>query len=77
MLEQYEDVLSVEQLCDILKIGRNRAYELLSNETISGFRLGRNWRIPKIALEKYLKECAFPDQPDRCKTSRQKTQGRI
>lgn len=29
MLEQYDDVISVKELCDILKIGRNRAYELL------------------------------------------------
>ncbi len=60
MLEQYGDVLSIEELCDILRIGRNRAYELLTNGTIASFRLGRNWKIPKMALENYLKQCTLP-----------------
>lgn len=58
MLEQYNDILTIEDLCKILKIGRNRAYELLETEKIKGFRLGRPWKIPRIALENYLKEQA-------------------
>lgn len=60
MLEQYDDVLNIEDLCNILRIGRNRAYELLTNGTIASFRLGRNWKIPKIALETYLKQYTLP-----------------
>lgn len=55
MLNQYNDVLSIEELCEILKIGRNRAYELLQTEEIKGFRIGRPWKIPKISVEEYLK----------------------
>ncbi len=58
MLNQYGDIITVEELCGILMIGRNRAYELLKTGQISGFRLGRNWKIPKIALEEYLKKQA-------------------
>lgn len=58
MLEQYNDVLTIEELCEILKIGRNRAYELLENGEIKGFRLGRPWKIPKISVEEYLKQKA-------------------
>lgn len=58
MLEQYNDILTIEELCGILMIGRNRAYELLKTGQISGFQLGRNWKIPKIALEDYLKKRA-------------------
>ena len=58
MLEPYNDILTIEELCEILKIGWNRAYELLKSGQISAFQLGRNWKIPKIALEEYLKKQA-------------------
>ena len=58
MLDLYKDVLTVEDLCDILMIGRNHVYELLKTGKIAGFQLGRTWKIPKIAVEEYLKEQA-------------------
>ena len=56
MLEQYHDILTIEELCEILKIGRNRAYELLESGAIKGFRLGKPWKIPRSAVENYLKQ---------------------
>jgi excisionase family DNA binding protein len=56
MLEQYDDVISVKELCDILKIGRNRAYELLQTNQIKGFQMGRPWKTSKTAIEKYIIE---------------------
>lgn len=54
MFENYNDLLSVEELCEILCIGRNRAYELLNSGFLRGFRIGRTWRIPKSSLEAYI-----------------------
>lgn len=54
MFENYNDLLSVEELCEILCIGRNRAYELLNGKIVRGFRIGRTWRIPKASLEAYI-----------------------
>lgn len=54
MLEQYGDIISVEELCEILKTGKNRVYELLQTNQIGSFRLGRNWKIPKISVIHYL-----------------------
>lgn len=54
MLNQYEDIITVEELCEILKTGKNRVYELLQTNQIRAFRLGRNWKIPKISVEHYL-----------------------
>lgn len=58
MLEQYNDILTITDVCEILLIGRNRAYELLQMGELHGFQLGRVWKIPKIALEEYLKKQA-------------------
>lgn len=55
MLDQYGDIITVEQLCKILNTGRNRVYELLQTNQIRAFRLGRNWKIPKLSVEHYLK----------------------
>uniref|UniRef100_UPI0006D2A0EB helix-turn-helix domain-containing protein n=1 Tax=Clostridium sp. NkU-1 TaxID=1095009 RepID=UPI0006D2A0EB len=55
MLEQYDDVISVKELCEILRIGRNRAYELLQTDQIKGFQMGRPWKIPKASVENFLK----------------------
>lgn len=58
MLNQYGDVMSILDLCEVLGIGRNRAYELLSSDVIHGFRIGRTWKIPKIAVEDFLRKQA-------------------
>ncbi len=54
MLEQYEAVLTVADLQEILGIGRNTAYALLNSGAIPSFRIGKKWRIPKDAVLHYL-----------------------
>ncbi len=54
MLENYNDVLRIKDIMDILEIGRNSAYKLISNGSIKSLRIGRNIRIPKIYLLDYL-----------------------
>ena len=48
MLEQYEDVLEMEQVCDILKLSRNSVYVILKNK--GGFRHNRGCDVAKAAL---------------------------
>jgi len=54
MLNQYDDVLSVEDICEILYIGRNTAYKMLNEGKIVAVRCGKSWRISKQALISYL-----------------------
>ena len=54
MLDQYEAVLTVADLQEILGIGRNMAYQLLNTGTIPAIRIGKKWRIPKDAVLHYL-----------------------
>ena len=37
MFEQYNDLVSVEELCEMLSIGKNSAYKLLSSGEIKAF----------------------------------------
>lgn len=59
MLEQYEELLSISELQEILCIGRNSAYSLLNQGKIPAFRIGRNWKIPKEALIQYIQQWKF------------------
>ena len=54
MFEQYQDVVTVDELAEMLKIGRNTAYELVRSDTVQSVRVGRNIRIPKQAVIDYV-----------------------
>ena len=54
MLEQYDDVVTVAELQEILQIGRNSAYALLRSGAIGAFRIGKKYRIPKASVISYL-----------------------
>ena len=54
ILRDFDDVLTFKELRQVLKIGRNKAYELLQNDIISSIRIGKSYRIPKINVINYL-----------------------
>ena len=55
MLEGYDDLLTSEEACEALKIGKNALYELLASGTLKAYRNGRVWRVPKAAIEAYIR----------------------
>ena len=54
MLEGIDDLLTSEQVAEILKIGKNALYELLASGDLKAYRNGRVWRIPRQAIEEYV-----------------------
>ena len=54
MFQDYDDVLTTEEACAALKIGYNTLYGLLNSGLLKGYRCGRAWRIPKIAMESFV-----------------------
>ena len=54
MLEEYSDILTVEEVTEALRMGYNAVYELLRNGELMGYRNGRVWRIPKLAVREYI-----------------------
>lgn len=54
MLEQYDDLLTTDEACEVLKMGKNALYELLASGSLKAFRNGRVWRIPKLALVEFI-----------------------
>lgn len=58
MFENYPDIMSVEQLCSALNIGKNTAYKLLNTKELKSVRVGRSHKIPKIWLIEFLTKTA-------------------
>ena len=58
MLEEYPDILTVEEACEALRMGYNAMYDLLNSGKLKGFRNGRVWRIPKLVIKEYILESA-------------------
>jgi len=54
MFNQYGDLLTVEEVCEALIIGRNMCYTLLGTGELKGFKCGRVWKIPKKAVEQFV-----------------------
>lgn len=54
MLNQYQDILTAEDVSEILMIGMNHTYRLLNSGMIKGFRIGKKWRIPRDAVKEYI-----------------------
>ncbi len=49
-------ILTPEDVMEELCIGRNAIYKLLDSGKLKGFRVGRKWKIPRKALDKYIDE---------------------
>lgn len=57
MYELFEkELLTVEEVMEILYLGKNSVYNLLRSGQLKGIRLGRQWRIPKESINKMIEE---------------------
>lgn len=54
MFNKYNDILTVDELCEVLNIGKNTAYKLLKNGDIKSIKIGRIYKIPKKNVKKYI-----------------------
>ena len=51
---QVSDILTVNEVAELLYTGRNTVYQLLASKELIGFRVGHRWRIPRENLEAYI-----------------------
>lgn len=54
MFAEYPDVVDVYTLAEMLQISRRAAYTLLGEGAIKHRKIGRIYRIPKIAVIDFL-----------------------
>ena len=54
MLEAYDDILTIPEVADILKIGTSQTYKIVRTGQLKVFKEGKDWKIPKKCLIEYI-----------------------
>lgn len=52
-----EDIItlySVEEVANILQLGLSSTYALLKTGKLKGFKIGKNWKISRLAIQNYI-----------------------
>ena len=56
MQSEYTELITIDELCELLMIGRTTAYQLLRSGAIKAFKIGTVWKISKASVECYIRE---------------------
>lgn len=59
MFDTYKDILTVEDTCKALGIGKNGLYKLLQKGIIKSVRIGRKYYIPKVFLIDFINKYRY------------------
>jgi DNA binding domain, excisionase family len=58
------EVLTVGELAELLRVGKNRAYELVTTKAIPSFRIGSSIRVYRPAVTRWIEsQCEFEVGP--------------
>lgn len=57
MLDNFKDVLTINEVANILRIGHNSVYKMLRSGEIPNKRVDSKYIIPKIGVISYLNAC--------------------
>lgn len=57
-LDEFQDLLTVDELAEYLRVGKRKAYELCNQKGFPVIRLGMAYRIPRKALDLWLQRQA-------------------
>lgn len=50
MFDEYTDIVTIDELQEMLRIGRSTAYKLLRSGQVKAIHSGRVWLIPKMSI---------------------------
>ena len=60
VFKDYPDILDVKQVSELLNVSTKTVYRLLRENTIPSLKVGREFRIPKVNVMKYVKVFGSP-----------------
>ena len=56
MFEGYDDILTIEEVAEALRIGSSQAYRIVRSNQLKAYKERRDWKIPKTALILYIQK---------------------
>ena len=57
----YPEVLNVKQVSTVLGISAKTVYKLIRKGALSSMKVGREFRVPKVVIMKYVKVFGLSD----------------
>ena len=54
MFERTDEILNIEQFCELLDVGKSTGYNLLKSGKIRGFKIGKKWKVPARSIEDFI-----------------------
>lgn len=54
MFTEYDEILSIEDVMEILHIGKNSVYSLLKRNEIRNIRVGKRYIVPKQSVINFI-----------------------
>ena len=56
MFEGYDDILTIEEVAEALRIGSSQAYRIVRSNQLKAYKEGRDLKIPKTTLIQYIQK---------------------
>ena len=53
-----EKLLSVDDVCEYLGIGRDTIYKWIAAKSLPAYRLGRLWKFKKEEVDRWIERCS-------------------
>lgn len=53
---EHNSLMTVQEACDALMVGKNTIYDLIRSNKIDAFRTGRTWKINRNSLVNFIKQ---------------------
>jgi excisionase family DNA binding protein len=60
VFKEYPDVLDVKQVGKLLSVSTKTVYRLIGDGALSSLKAGREFRVPKVAVMRYVKVFGSP-----------------
>ena len=54
-MDEKQEILTREEVMDILKIGRSMFYKLIQEGQLKGYKDGNRYKVPAYAVEEYIR----------------------
>ena len=54
MFESLDDILTIEEVAEVLKLGTTNTYRIVRSGQLKGYKEGKDWKIPKSSLIDYI-----------------------
>ena len=53
-LTEVSNIFSVKEVSEVLRVGKNKIYQMLELGVLNGFKIGKLWRVRSSDIDDYI-----------------------